>query len=200
MKNPLLRLCSLLFAIALVIFAASLFTGCASETASITTSAGSTRATLDANPGIVKGQAASSTALTAGAVVNAVDGLSLVFSLPATATGTETCTFKNTPAMQLADDAAGLKAFGQNAAATFKEYEPQFVALANNVAGFSALAYQIANAAGWAPADSSQAQVFTEIETDARLAATSTQALDAFLTNVQQTGTVSTAASGSSGQ
>lgn len=167
-------------------------TGCASETASITTTAGSSKATLDANPGIVKGQSASSTALTSGSVVNAVDGLNLVFSLPATATGTETCTFKNTPAMQLADDAAGLKAFGQNAAATFKEYEPQFVALANNVAGFSALAYQIANAAGWAPADSSQAKVFTQIETDARLAATSTQALDAFLTNVQQTGTVAT--------
>lgn len=187
MKTSIL---SLLFFCALSVFG---LTGCLdSETASLSTTQGDTSATLDANPGIVQGQSITSTNSQGGSVVNQVNGLGLIMSLPATSTGTATATFKNTPAMQLADDAAGLKAFAQNAAATLKAYAPQLVAVANDTAAFTELVQQITSDAGWTPATPSQHSIYVEIETNAKLAATSVTALDNFLSTVQQTGSPAT--------
>lgn len=86
------------FLISIPILACLLLAGCSNYSANMSTTQGSTAATVDSNPGITSGMAVTSTLTPSDETVGAEAGAAITLSAPALTTGTASTTFSATPA------------------------------------------------------------------------------------------------------
>lgn len=173
-------------------------TGCASEKANLTTTAGSSAALVDNGTNIASGQTITASTITSGTSVLEISGTDLTLTIPAAASGTVSATFKNTVAMQLSSDEAGLKTYGQTLGSALQTILPQLAAAAGDTAKITALVQQVSAAWGLSAVTPSQASAYTKIENGAASAASDLGVLENFLTGLQTTGTVAAATTPSS--
>lgn len=164
-----------------LLFACVALVGCATQTANETTTAGSTAATVDVPGTIAAGASVTSTNTATGTVVSSITGSNLVINPAATGTGTVAATFKNTTAVQLANDE---KAYEQTLGGALQTVLP----LISGASGATAALGQVATVFGLEPANPTQNTAFSNIQSDLKKASSSATLVENYLTGLQTNG------------
>lgn len=189
-NKPLIMQLKHLLSLFASVMLVALFTGCAQESANLTTVAGQQAATVDDSANIAPGQLVTSANTSTGTAVSTASGLNLTLNPAATGTGTVSAKFKNTLAMQLTTDTADVKLYGQDVAIQLQKYTPQLIAAAGDVAQTTAIIQQATSAAGLTPTNPSQSSLYTQIENGAAKASSGLNVVENFLTGLSVTGSV----------
>jgi hypothetical protein len=155
--------------------------GCASQSANLTTTSGQTAATVDNAGTIAGGAAVTSSNTSASTTVSLISGTALQLSVPAIGSGTVPATFKNTIAVQLAQNETAYEQTIGNALQTV-------IPLISQGLSATAALNQVAVQWGLEPANPTQNTAFSNIESDLTKASSSATLLNTFVTGLQTTG------------
>lgn len=161
---------------------------CSSYTGPISTTAGSTSATVADSSKITPDEKVTSPNTASGTMVDSVSSTNVVFNVPALTTGSTTGTFTPTPQSVALQFGKNTKAYAQTLALALQTDLPYIVQSASVLSSITAEANTVGSSWGLTPVNSDQQKTFNDVVAKINQVGTSATQIEGYLTTLSANG------------